>query len=187
MMKRKIKTQEGFTKLPVLIISAIALILILGIAMSIVLYKREKLQQEEIAQGDLLPAEKVEPSNNEISAFLDHLGLKTYHIQRVDIVDINENGEEEFIVQAIGKECGSCHFRPLFIIEGGEVIFKYDGDDAIITNIANNELSLKEPIRLDDEPYCCPSSFKTTIIYCPQFVGISYCYIKKTYPNTPQE
>lgn len=122
-----------------------------------------------------------QPTAQEISAFLDRLSLNATQIIKTDI---NENGIDEYVVEAIPKECGSCHSRPFFIIENGKVIFEYNGDDFELTNlgyISNNELLVKEPVRIEGEAMCCPTTFKQTAINCPKFVGISYCYIKESF------
>lgn len=122
-------------------------------------------------------------SEIEISAFLDRFELKPMNIIKVDI---NENGIADYIVEAMPKECGSCHSRPFYIIENGKVLLEYNGDDYVIKNIdyiSNNELTIKEPVRIEGEAMCCPSQYKETIISCPKLVGIAYCYIKDTYES----
>ena len=122
---------------------------------------------------------KIEDVNNkvmeiEVESFLNEQG---YYLINLEVVDINHNSHKDYIIHAMPKDCGSCHSRPFFIIEDGNIIFKYVGDDYQIVNIKNGKLYIKEPIRIDSEPYCCPSSFKTTIINCSNKEELSYCFI----------
>lgn len=111
--------------------------------------------------------------------FLNDKQLKLEHITKADI---NENGVSDYIIETIPVECGSCHAKPIYIIENGNVLFSYVGDDHSITNIKTVQydhfLRISEPIRIEGEPLCCPSKYKETIISCPNLYGISNCGIE---------
>ena len=72
--------------------------------------------------------------------------------------DLNSDNKDEIVISGVGYGCGSCHANVVFIIDGDKVVFQYEGDDMVITPIASG-FRLKEPIRKENEPLCCPSEY----------------------------
>ena len=64
-------------------------------------------------------------------------------------------------VLSIGKGCTSCHYNHLQAFdELGRELFNTDTSDASFDVAFADSFSIKEPIRTDNEPLCCPSSFQ---------------------------
>jgi hypothetical protein len=64
-------------------------------------------------------------------------------------------------VLSIGRGCGSCHYNHLQAFdELGRELFNTDTSDASFDVAFAESFSIKEPIRIDNEPSCCPSSFQ---------------------------
>jgi hypothetical protein len=85
-------------------------------------------------------------------------------VESVDNKDITGDGRDEAIVITVGKDCASCHAKNLYVFEGLKKIYSLELDDPAVTVLPGKGLEIKEPIRKEGEPYCCPTGF-TTIRY----------------------
>lgn len=72
--------------------------------------------------------------------------------------DTDSDSENEIIITGVGYGCGSCHAKWIYIIDGDKVVFQYEGDDSVITPTKNG-FQIKEPVRKENEPLCCPSGY----------------------------
>jgi len=97
--------------------------------------------------------------------------------------DVNGNGQKDFIVQAVDRDCGSCHISPLYVVEGGKVVFMYQGDDYEVLSAKNNQIIIREPIRVDGEAMCCPTHFQITVFNCPRIESGAFCKVENQYPE----
>lgn len=117
-------------------------------------------------------------SINNLSEFLEYNDLK---LMKITKTDLNKNKIDDYVVETMPIECGSCHSRQIYIIENGQIIFTYIGDSYSITNFGtvwfDEILKIKEPIRTESEPLCCPSEFKEGSIDCTPIFGISQCRV----------
>lgn len=87
--------------------------------------------------------------------------------------DLDSDGKDEIILTGVGYGCTSCHVKVIFIIDGDKVAFQYEGDDSVITPTKNG-FQIKEPVRKENEPLCCPS----------ESVVKEYKYEEGLYKNT---
>lgn len=117
---------------------------------------------------------------DDIRNFLSKIDEKAISITKGDI---NLNRKTDFLVEAININCGSCHSRPMYLFEDGRVVFEYQGDDYSVLEAQNNIIKVLEPIRLENEPMCCPSTFQITIISCPKVESQAYCRVKSQSPE----
>ena len=77
-----------------------------------------------------------------------------------DILDITGDGKEEVVYINIAEGCASCHDHYLHIFEGKKEIFSMELDDPAFLPVEGKGFMVYEPIRKEDEPYCCPTSYK---------------------------
>ena len=117
---------------------------------------------------------------DDIRDFLNKIDEKATLITKGDI---NLNGKTDFLVETVSVNCGSCHGRPIYLFEDGIVAFEYQGDDYSVVEAQNNIIKVREPIRLENEPMCCPSTFQISIISCPKVESQAYCRVLSQLPE----
>lgn len=75
--------------------------------------------------------------------------------------DLLGSGEENIVFWGSGVGCGSCHLQTVYVLSGNKVILeKWMGDPKVEITKDNNGkdvLSIVEPLRKEDEGWCCPS------------------------------
>jgi regulatory protein YycH of two-component signal transduction system YycFG len=80
------------------------------------------------------------------------------------IKDVKEIGSDFIYIQAIGKNCGSCHQKYIYVFDkNNNKVFETTSDDNFFGFSDNTSFSIIEPIRKEDEPLCCPTSYRTRI------------------------
>lgn len=104
-----------------------------------------------------------DPNEESISAYLSALNQSVSAISKGDV---NANGVFDYLVDAMPTGCMSCHSRSFYLFERDRIILEYPGDDYEIVSAANGKIVVKEPNRLENEPYCCPSTHKHTTVEC---------------------
>ncbi|MBI2310766.1 hypothetical protein HYU90_03040 [Candidatus Collierbacteria bacterium] len=70
------------------------------------------------------------------------------------LADLNGDGKAEIALIGMGYGCGSCHANNLFIIDGDEVIFEYEGDDLSFEPKGKGFI-IREPNKDPKDPNCC--------------------------------
>jgi len=115
------------------------------------------------------------PDDEFYQSFLQSKGLiKT----APDFQNLTGKGKQAILV-SIGEGCGSCHYKEIHIFNDKKEIFNFYGDDAVIDPIVGLGFSITQPVRKEDEPYCCPSEFESAI-----FLWDGETFVKsKTSPN----
>jgi len=79
--------------------------------------------------------------------------------------DLTGDGVPEIIYLNIGEGCASCHTKYLHIFEGEKEIFSLELDDPTFAPFEKG-FAIFQPIRKEDEPLCCPTSFyQTTFVW----------------------
>ena len=119
-------------------------------------------------------------TNAGIKKFFNSIGET---VTAITVGDINRNGQKDFLVQAVDQNCGSCHIKPLYIVESGKIVFIYQGDDYEVLSAKNNQITIREPIRVDGEAMCCPTHFEITVFNCPRVESGAFCSIESQYPE----
>ncbi len=72
------------------------------------------------------------------------------------LVNIDQDGVDEILLETVGYGCASCHAQDMYIIDGDKVTFSYSGED-LEFKLTDGGFSIIEPIRKSNEAYCCPS------------------------------
>lgn len=85
-------------------------------------------------------------------------------ISRQD-VDVTRDGEPEAVVLAVGQDCGSCHAQRLVIFSGPLPLADVSLDDASLEVLPDGVILVTQPVRLPDEPFCCPSATYTLQLF----------------------
>jgi len=74
--------------------------------------------------------------------------------------DLTGDGGQQTILDAIGRDCGSCHQHYIYVFEEDKLIQELTGDDPVVLLDGENRgFWLSNPVRLQGEPYCCPSQY----------------------------
>ena len=76
--------------------------------------------------------------------------------------DFTGDGRNEILVHTLPFGCGSCRNQHLYVLEGASILFERAVDDAEVTvrpPLPADGFWLKQPVRLDGEGLCCPSSY----------------------------
>lgn len=86
--------------------------------------------------------------------------------------DINNNGIPELILESYGKGCGSCHFRKIFVIEKGNIIFQQEGNEISVnekTFAQPGKIFITEHVYYENDALCCPSEKQIIEYKCEEF------------------
>jgi len=75
--------------------------------------------------------------------------------------DLLGDGSTETVLVAISQDCGSCHAKYLSVYAGSEILLNLQLDDPDVSLIPGVGLQITEPVRLENEGFCCPSQFQT--------------------------
>lgn len=124
-------------------------------------------------------ANQISPSPYPNSEFYQSF-LKSEGLIEVDLDFKNLTGNgKQAILNTIGEGCGSCHANNIYIFDDKKLIFTFYGDNAVIYPIDGLGFSIIQPVRKDNEPYCCPTEFQSAI-----FLWNGKTFVKnKTTPN----
>jgi hypothetical protein len=77
-------------------------------------------------------------------------------IDRQD-VDLTGDGVPETLLLAVGEGCGSCHTKHLAIFSGQRSLADVSFDDPQLDVHPGVGVWVTQPVRLPDEPLCCPT------------------------------
>src|SRR5437764_6011160 len=77
--------------------------------------------------------------------------------------DLLGDGSTETVLVAISQDCGSCHAKYLSVYAGSEILLNLQLDDPDVSLIPGVGLQITEPVRLENEGFCCPSQFQTRL------------------------
>ena len=78
------------------------------------------------------------------------------------MIDLTGDGKNEVVYTNVGEGCGSCHVKYFHIFQDEKEVFYSEFDDPDF-HWTNKGFDVYEPIRLQEEPYCCPSSYSRTV------------------------
>ncbi len=105
-----------------------------------------------------------------------YLSLRDFWEDSFTVADVTGNGVPDYLVEVCPK-LSNCQARSVFFFEDNELYFEYNGDDAgVFSTDEDGSVVIREPIRLEGEAMCCPSTFKYTDIKCIESKQI-YCEI----------
>lgn len=89
------------------------------------------------------------------------LASEGFRVLQRQEADVTGDGVPEAIVLAIRDGCGSCHAQRLIVFSGQAVLADMWLDDPQVSPLLGEGFEVKQPVRLANEPYCCPSTFHT--------------------------
>lgn len=80
------------------------------------------------------------------------------------IKDAKTIGGNFIYIQAVSKNCGSCHQKYIYVFDNNNnKVFETTSDDNFFGFSTDDSFSIIEPIRKENEPLCCPTTYKTRI------------------------
>lgn len=79
------------------------------------------------------------------------------------LIDLTGDDKPEKIYTTYGEGCGSCHAQNIYVFSENQLLLKIETDDPHLSYLVGRGIILVEPIRDGDEPYCCPTKFKTYV------------------------
>lgn len=107
----------------------------------------------------MLAQQETGPQSDQFySGILARSGLKI--LERMD-VELTGDQIAETVIAAVGDGCGSCRERRLLIFTGTRMLADLELDEPVATPDVGVGLTISQPVRLPDEPSCCPSASYT--------------------------
>jgi len=133
-----------------------------------------KLFQKSSCKQDLRINELDKDVRNN-RTIMDIIKTKCLWVMAVDRFDVTGDGKPELIVNVADAGCADCRTRMVVILDGENILFQKIGDEIEVnkTKFPINGFQIREILRRQDEPLCCPTE------------GIVYTYAYD--PNLIQE
>ncbi len=124
-------------------------------------YKENKNTLLKSAKSILTIDPSLNPENSLDSSYYENLIKKDLQviIKKPDSVDLTGDGKPEMIYVTAGEGCGSCHGQTIRIFDDQKEIFSIPSDDPIFMEHSGSSFAVFQPIRKDNEPLCCPTTF----------------------------
>lgn len=96
--------------------------------------------------------------NNDTSYF----SLLMQTIVSKQYLDVTGDGKPELLYITTGEGCGSCRQNWIYVFSANQKLFEMNADDVQLNALpTGNGFTVKQPIRKDNEPLCCPTEYKT--------------------------
>ncbi len=101
--------------------------------------------------------QSIDPKND-----TSYFSLLMQSIVSKDFFDVTDDGKPELLYITTGEGCGSCHQKWIYVFSANQKLFEMSADDVEINALpTGNGFTVKQPIRKENEPLCCPTEYKT--------------------------
>ncbi len=115
----------------------------------------------------LIPAKEASDSADRIkppkvSKLHDSFAKNSQIISYQLFEDVTGDGKTETIYVTIDNGCISCHQKYIYVTQEDKTLIELTGDDSQVNALPSGKgFTVKQPVRKDEEPLCCPSEYKT--------------------------
>lgn len=106
----------------------------------------------------------VSASKNDNNASVTQVVQDFIKARKQTVQYTKDIGNKFTYIQTIGKNCGSCHAKMIYVFDkNNKKVFELQADDPIFSWSDDKTFAIIEPIRKDNEPLCCATTHQTRV------------------------